>query len=275
MSCGVHPIRTSATHASDAAARRRSPSGGLLVGEESFAGLATQPAGHRQRAQQRRRPVALLAALLVQAVEHGQDVVEADLVGPARGSRGGNSGRGPSRRRRPRRCPRPRPRANAASLITWQTIRPSTSPGASATHAVCLPSVAKKRSAAVAADSARVGTSRQLDEARLRERRERVEADRAAARIEHRQRAGGAADRLRAALERRVGSSPRLTSTIRNGGLASCASSGRRHLPARRRPRRPRAHALARVAGDHDQAVAAAGGSGSGSARAVLTGPSE
>ena len=37
------------------------------------------------------------------------------------------------------------------SLITWQTIRPSTSPGASPTHATCLPSAAKKRSARAAA----------------------------------------------------------------------------------------------------------------------------
>src|SRR5947199_400659 len=51
--------------------------------------------------------------------------------------------------------PTPSPRANAASLITWQTILPSTSPGASCTQVVCLPIVAKKRSAASAAPGGR------------------------------------------------------------------------------------------------------------------------
>ena len=53
--------------------------------------------------------------------------------------------------------PTPSPSANAASLITWQTIRPSTRPGRVADPDVCLPSVAKKRSAASAADAALSG----------------------------------------------------------------------------------------------------------------------
>ena len=50
-----------------------------------------------------------------------------------------------------RASPTPSPSAKADSLITWHTIRPSTSPGASPTHATCLPSAAKKRSARAAA----------------------------------------------------------------------------------------------------------------------------
>src|SRR5437763_931057 len=53
--------------------------------------------------------------------------------------------------------PTPSPSANAASLITWQTIRPSTRPGASPTQVVCLPRVEKKRSAAVTAEDALSG----------------------------------------------------------------------------------------------------------------------
>ena len=44
--------------------------------------------------------------------------------------------------------PTPSPSAKHASLTSWATIRPSTSPGASPTRSACRPSVAKKRSAA-------------------------------------------------------------------------------------------------------------------------------
>ena len=67
-----------------------------------------------------------------------------------------------------RGAPTPSPSANVDSLITWLTILPSTSPGASPTHATCLPSAPKKRSARAAAsgeeDSLRVSsTSRDCD----------------------------------------------------------------------------------------------------------------
>ena len=65
--------------------------------------------------------------------------------------------------------PTPSPSANADSLITWQTIRPSTSPGASPTHATCLPSAAKKRSARVGGERRGALRARQLDEPRVLE----------------------------------------------------------------------------------------------------------
>jgi hypothetical protein len=53
--------------------------------------------------------------------------------------------------------PTPSPTANAASLTSWATIRPSTRPGASPTRSVTMPSVAKNRSAAATVAGAVVG----------------------------------------------------------------------------------------------------------------------
>src|SRR5579884_365600 len=77
------PYRTGPTCARLAAARAGLPSGDVLIGKEALAGQPAQAARHRQRAQQRRSSIALLPALLVQAVEHAQHVVETDLVAPA------------------------------------------------------------------------------------------------------------------------------------------------------------------------------------------------
>ena len=54
-------------------------------------------------------------------------------------------------------APTPSPSAKHASLTSWQTIRPSTRPGASPTHSTWRPSEAKKPSAARAAASEVVG----------------------------------------------------------------------------------------------------------------------
>ena len=51
----------------------------------------------------------------------------------------------------------PSPRAKQASLTSWATIRPPTSPGPSPTHSARRPSVAKKASSAAAAAGAVVG----------------------------------------------------------------------------------------------------------------------
>src|SRR5450755_3909171 len=54
----------------------------VVVAKETLAGLASQPSRPGQSAQDRRGPVALLAALQRKGVERRQHVVEADLVGP-------------------------------------------------------------------------------------------------------------------------------------------------------------------------------------------------
>ena len=184
--------------------------------------------------------------------------------------------------------PTPSPSANADSLISWQTIRPSTRPGASPTHAVCLPSVAKKRSAASRGRRGGVGTAGQLDQRGSIERRQRVEADRGAARVERGQRAGGAADRLRAALQRRLGllAAGQVEDQERRVELVgllgrprtsqpACAAAApqlerelacRRRSRSRRRRRRPRRLGVGRAV------VAAV--AGSRSSRAPTCGPS-
>src|SRR4051794_5213881 len=53
-----------------------------MMVEEPLAGMAAELPGEDHPAQQRRRPVALLAQLIAQPVEHGEDVVEADRIGP-------------------------------------------------------------------------------------------------------------------------------------------------------------------------------------------------
>ena len=168
-------------------------------------------------------------------------MVEADLVRP-----GENPARvvepvDHARRRCPRRCPRPRRGRTRASLMTWQTIRPSTSPGASPTHTVCLPRVAKKRSAAL---RRRFGACPGRGSARPagsdRQRRQGVEADGGAARVERRQRAA-AARRSPAGppCSGASGSSPPVRSRIRNGAGRASASSGVGDVPAGvARPRR-------------------------------------
>ncbi len=153
----------------------------------------------------------------------------------------------------------PSPSANAASLTTWQTIRPSTSPGASPTHAVCLPSVAKNRSAAAAAEVGAVGSARQLDEPRISASGGSAwkptalppgssaasEPLRAADRLRARPAAARPAPRRRSGRESETG--------LPVGGLhrrSDLPAGGGRGLPELDRERR--------VAGDHDQPVAAA-----------------
>ena len=54
--------------------------------------------------------------------------------------------------------PTPSPIAKAASFTSWQTIRPSTRPGASSTHSARKPSFEKKSSAASAANRCVTGS---------------------------------------------------------------------------------------------------------------------
>ncbi len=149
--------RGSAERAAAAGSRSINAGGALgvrrysCVGEEARAARATQPPGAHQPPQRRRRPVALLAVLLAERFEHRQNVVQADRIGPLEAGRADGSARAPCRGRCRARCRRLRRSANADSLITWHTIRPSTRPGASPTHSTCLPSAAKKRSARPAA----------------------------------------------------------------------------------------------------------------------------
>ena len=89
--------------------------------------VAPEPAGERVPAQRRGRAIALLAVLLAQPVEHGEHVVEADRVGPRQRATGvvesehhaGVDVRGAADALA---------EAKAASLMSWQTIRPSTRP---------------------------------------------------------------------------------------------------------------------------------------------------
>ena len=155
--------------------------------------------------------------------------------------------------------PTPSPSANAHSLITWQTIRPSTSPGASSTQAVCLPSVAKKRSAASAAAtpccqvpvSARPAASRRAAAARgIRRRRRRGRARRAS-----RPRSRSPADRPRAGPR-----APRRLwrSRISSGGWRSPASSGSSTSQPACAAASRSSIASGVAPGDHDDALAAA-----------------
>ena len=120
----------------------------------------------RGAAQQRRGAVALLAALVPEAVEHAPARGRGRSASPhATGPRGWAR---PSVRPASTSSaePTPSPMANAASFTSWQTIRPSTSPGASSTHSVGKPSRAKNSSAAVAANVLGAGQPGELDELR-------------------------------------------------------------------------------------------------------------
>ena len=154
----------------------------------------TDARGSRRRWRRRRRPRAPCAAAAARRgsaprayssrrrVEHVEHVVEADRVAPLERAARVVEAEDHARRRCPPALPTPSPSANAASLTSWQTIRPSTSPGASPTHSVCLPERRRRsarRRAAAAVEVA--GAARQLDEPSRLERRQRVEADRGAA----------------------------------------------------------------------------------------------
>ena len=158
--------------------------------------------------------------------------------------------------------PTPSPSANAASLTTWQTIRPSTSPGASPTHAVCLPSVAKNCSVARAAELALSGprvSSTSRDSRRTagaRETRPPRRRDRARP-------ASPAAQQIACgrALQRRL-RAPRRAGSGRGSAAAASPSSASSGAATSQ----PAACAAARssaassdVARDHDEPVAAAG----------------
>ena len=100
-----------------------------------------------------------------------------------------------ARRRRPRGEPTPSPTAKHASLTSWATMRPSTSPGASPTHAVRRPSAAKNASVRSAATGAVPALRVSSTSGAPLERRQHVEAHGAAAGVERVQRAVGAQQR--------------------------------------------------------------------------------
>ncbi len=54
----------------------------LLIPEKALAGLPPELPRERQAPERWRDAVALLAELVVEAVEHGHDVVKPDLIGP-------------------------------------------------------------------------------------------------------------------------------------------------------------------------------------------------
>ena len=211
-----------------------------------------------ERAERRGRAVALLAPLLVQRVEHAQHVVEPDLVGPREGPARVVERRGSCRCR----CRRP---ADAFAererrlVDTWQTIRPSTRPGASPTQTVRLPSVAKqplrRRGGRVRGGRA----SGELDEPSLVEWRQHVEADRGfrpgRASRASRQRRGSPGPALRAAPVARLREH---ASSTRNGTSPS-GGLRRPDVPPDRRGRIAQLLGERAVAGDHEDPVAPGG----------------
>ena len=100
--------------------------------------------------------------------------------------------------------PTPSPSAKHASLTSWATIRPPTSPGPSPTHSARRPSVAKNASAAAATAGAVAGPRVSSTSPPSSTGSGQREAGRAPARILGGERRGVAEQHLRAALQRRV-----------------------------------------------------------------------
>src|ERR1700727_836250 len=226
----------------------------LLVDEEALAGLLADPTGHDERPEQRRRAVALLAPLLVEAVEYGQDVVEADLLRPledparvvqtvdhARVDVGGAADALGHRERR---------------LVDDLADDPAEhEPGRLVDPDGVLAEGGENPLGRGGRGVGRVGAAGELDQARLIERRESVKADRATAGIHHRERARNAADRLRAALERRREVLAEAEVEDQEGGLALLRRLRGGDVPAGLRRGVGERVRQGRVAGDDDQPV--------------------
>src|SRR3954466_12157122 len=143
--------------------------------------------------------------------------------------------------------PTPSATAKAASLTSWQTMRPRTSPGASSTHSAWRPSRAKNPSGASAANDWGPGAGEeplgglggerlgavaagQLHEPGLVKRRQQVEADRA--RLAARGKAAGRADRehRRSAGHRPSGLEASVHNQLGRPALAQLVARGARPL---------------------------------------------
>ena len=176
-------------------------------------------------AQQRRRAVALLLQLLVERVERREHVVDLDLVGPLeRPARLVVAARA-SRRRRPRASRRPRrPRKPPRSRAGRRSARAPAPARRRPIRRACRASgrTPRRASRLVVRVSARAG---QLDQPRLGERRQCVEADRAAARVQLGEAAVHAEERARASPDRRSSGSASsgerpVTASIRMSGAS-------------------------------------------------------
>ena len=153
--------------------------------------------------------------------------------------------------------PTPSPSAKHASLTSWATIRPSTSPGASPTHSTWRPIDAKNASAARAAASEvvglRVSSTRPPSGAAAKKPAALPSGSSSASGPSSTQ------DHLRPALERRVVLVVAAAVDDQRGDAVAL------HLPAGRLGGLAQLVGQRRPAADHHEAVAAAsGGSGSG-----------
>ena len=114
----------------------------LLARKPSLLDLPRRRPGPRARAKQRRHAIALGVQLRTQRVKDADHA--AGPIASAHSER-------PRGQLEPRRMATstssavatPSPTAKCASLTIWQTIRPSTRPGASPTHSTCLPMARK------------------------------------------------------------------------------------------------------------------------------------
>src|SRR6202035_1467321 len=231
------------------------------IPKEPLSRLAAQPPGPHQRPQSRRQPVALLAEFLAQTLEHGTDVIEPDLVRP---------------RKYPARVVEPvdhpgidvlgAPDALAdreGRLVDDLADHPAQhEPGGIADPRDML---AERREEALGSLGGRRGRerpARELDQPSIGQRREDVGGGGAPARVDPAQRPGGAADRLRAALqwgERLLAWPEHIDDQERNDATA-LSVLGRDDLPAGRGGRRPQRLRERPAPGDHHQAVAATHG---------------
>ena len=156
------------------------------------------------------------------AVEHREHVLGADRLAP-----GERAARMVEPEHHPvvdvlAACRRPRSTAKHASLTSWQTIRPSTSPGASPDPRACAAERGEERLGALGghAPPSR-GPRVSSTSARAVERRQDVEADRAAA-----------ARRARAASRRRTAARPARPAAAGPSGSAPQSSSSHGTSPA-------------------------------------------
>ena len=153
-------------------------------------------------------------------------------------------------------APTPSPSAKHASLTSWQTIRPSTSPGASPTHSTWRPSEREERLGGARGGVGRRRAARQLDEPA--ERGGGEEAGRGALRVELGERRLVAQQHLRAALQRRSPSSRPPQSTISAGTSSPLGVLGVRDAPARASRRVRQLVGERGAARDHDESPVAA-----------------
>ena len=214
---------------------RRSALG--VVVEEPGPRRSPEPAGAHEATQRRGGAVALLAVLVAQRLAAPSSTWSSPIASAhANGPRGWLS---PSTIPVSMSCapPTPSPSANADSLITWQTILPSTSPGASPTQLTCLPSASKNRSARAAASGDELSLRVSSTSPACCSGGSTWKPDRAATRVEGAQRSRRAQQQARSPL--RLNGSPAIGLAGRRGSArppaAAVARRSRRSAPAARR----------------------------------------